>query len=136
MILSTFLKRVLILDAASCLAMSGLLTLGGAPLARMFGIDPQIVGGAGLALVPVGLFMLWLGTRRAAAPAFVYLVIGGNALWTIESFIVAANAVAITGPGMAFVTLQALAVAGLAVLEWIGLRRSRAATGPSTSPPR
>jgi hypothetical protein len=127
MTLSPFLKRVLILDAGSCLAMALLLTLGGAPLASLFGIDARIVGGAGLALFPIGLFMAWLGTRKAAPAASVYLVIAGNALWTLESFVVAANAQEITSLGTALVTVQALAVAGLAVLEWIGLKRSRAA---------
>ena len=127
MTLSPFLKRVLLLDAASCLGMGLLLTLGGGSLAALFGIDATIVGGAGLALFPVGLFMLWLGTRNAAPAAFVYLVIAGNALWTLESFVVAANAQDITGLGTGFVTVQALAVAGLAALEWVGLRRSRAA---------
>ncbi len=126
MILSTFLKRVLILDSVSCLATGLLLTLGGASLAALIGIDARIVAGAGLALLPAGLFMLWLGTRTAAPPALVYLVIAGNVLWTGESFVVAANASGITALGTAFVTVQALAVAGLALLEWVGARKSRA----------
>ena len=128
MILSTFLKRVLTLDAASCLAMGLLLTLGAGALAPMFGIDRQIVGGAGLALIPVGLFILWLGTRQAAAPAFVYLVIAGNIAWSVESVVLIANADKITPLGIAFVGVQAAAVAGLSLLEWIGVRRTRAAT--------
>ena len=128
MILSTFLKRVLTLDAASCLAMGLLLTLGAGALAPMFGIDRQIVGGAGLALIPIGLFILWLGTRQAAAPAFVYLVIAGNIAWSVESVVLIANADKITPLGIAFVGVQAAAVAGLSLLEWIGVRRARAAT--------
>ena len=128
MILSTFLKRVLTLDAASCLAMGLLLTLGAGALAPMFGIDRQIVGGAGLALIPIGLFILWLGTRQAAAPAFVYLVIAGNIAWSVESVVLIANADGITALGIAFVGVQAAAVAGLSLLEWIGVRRTRAAT--------
>lgn len=128
MILSTFLKRVLVLDAASCLSMGLLLTLGADTLAPMFGIDRQIVGGGGLALIPIGLFILWLGTRQAAAPAFVYLVIAGNVAWTVESFVLIANADGITALGIAFVGVQAAAVAGLSLLEWIGVRRDRAAT--------
>lgn len=128
MILSTFLKRVLTLDAASCLAMGLLLTLGAGALAPMFGIERQIVGGAGLALIPIGLFILWLGTRQAAAPAFVYLVIAGNIAWSVESVVLIANADKITPLGIAFVGVQAAAVAGLSLLEWIGVRRTRAAT--------
>ena len=128
MILSTFLKRVLTLDAASCLSMGLLLTLSAGALAPMFGIDRQIVGGAGLALIPIGLFILWLGTRQAAAPAFVYLVIAGNIAWSVESVVLIANADKITPLGIAFVGVQAAAVAGLSLLEWIGVRRTRAAT--------
>ena len=128
MILSTFLKRVLTLDAASCLAMGLLLTLGAGALAPMFGIDRQIVGGAGLALIPIGLFILWLGTRQAAAPAFVYLVIAGDIAWSVESVVLIANADKITPLGIAFVGVQAAAVAGLSLLEWIGVRCARAAT--------
>jgi hypothetical protein len=127
MILSTFLKRVLVLDSATCLSTGLLLSIGAGTLAPLFGIDRQIVGGAGLALLPIGLFMLWLGTRQAAAPALVYLVIVGNILWTVESFILAANTSGITALGLAFVSVQAIAVAGLALLEWLGVRRSRAA---------
>lgn len=125
MILSTFLKRVLVLDAASCLSMGLLLTLGGGALAPMFGIERQIVGGAGLALIPIGLFILWLGTRQAAAPAFIYLVIAGNIAWTVESFVLIANADGITPLGIAFVGVQAAAVAGFSLLEWIGVRRAQ-----------
>ena len=127
MILSNFLKRVLILDAASCLSMGLLLSAGAGALAPLFGIDRQIVGGAGLALLPIGLFILWLGTRQAAAPALVYLVIAGNIAWTVESFVLIANANGITPLGMAFVGVQAAAVAGLSVLEWMGVRRDRVA---------
>jgi hypothetical protein len=128
MILSTFLKRVLVFDAASCFSMGLLLTLDTGALAPMFGIDRQIVGGAGLALIPIGLFILWLGTRQAAAPTFVYLVIAGNIAWTVESFVLIANADGITALGIGFVSIQATAVAGLSLLEWIGVRRDRAAT--------
>jgi len=125
MILSTFLKRVLIVDAASCLSIGLPLTLGAGALAPLFGIDRQIVGGAGVALLPIGLFILWLGTRQAAAPALIYMVIAGNIAWTVESFVLIANANGITPLGMAFVGVQAAAVAGLSVLEWIGVRRDR-----------
>ncbi len=127
MILSNFLKRVLILDAASCLSMGLLLSAGAGALAPLFGIDRQIVGVAGLALLPIGLAILWLGTRQAAAPALVYLVIAGNIAWTVESFVLIANANGITPLGMAFVGVQAAAVAGLSVLEWMGVRRDRVA---------
>ncbi len=128
MIYSTFLKRVLLLDGLSCLGMGAALTLGADALAPLFGIDRAIVGGAGVALLPIGAFVLWLSTRRSAPAGLVYLLIAGNAVWTVESFVLAGNTPGITAAGTAFVTAQAIAVLGLTALEWIGLRRSRLAT--------
>ncbi len=125
--LSTLLKRVLILDAASCLGMGAALALGAGALSPLFGIDAAVVRGAGLALLPVGAFILWLGTRSEAPAALVYAVILGNAAWVVESLLLASSTSGITPLGIAFVSVQAAAVAGLSLLEWLGLRQSRAA---------
>lgn len=124
--LSAFLRRVLLLDGARCIAMGALLALGATPLEALVGLARGLIGGAGLALLPVGLFILWLGSRRSAHPAFIWAVIAGNLLWTFESLFTIGQAEAITPPGTAFVTVQAALVAGLGLLEWLGLRRSRA----------
>jgi hypothetical protein len=126
MTLSPFLRRVLMLDGASCLSMGALLALAAPPLAQTFGLERPLIAGAGLALLPVGLFILWLGSRRAAHPALIWTVIAGNLLWVAESLVVAAQAPAITPLGTAFLGGQAAMVAALSLLEWIGLRRSRA----------
>lgn len=127
MTLSPFLRRILMLDGASCLAMGALLALTAATLAPLFGLDHKLVAGAGLALVPVGAFILWLGSRRMAHPALVWAVILGNATWALESLIVVAQTPAITPAGTAFVAAQAAFVAAVTLLEWTGLRRSRVA---------
>ena len=126
MTLSPFLRRILMLDGASCLAMGALLALGAAPLGRLFSLDRGLVGGAGLALLPVGLFILWLGSRRSVHPVLIWAVIAGNLLWTAESFVTIGQAEGITPLGTAFVAAQAAFVAGLSLLEWIGLRRGQA----------
>ena len=123
----TFLKRVLLLDAASCLGMGALLALGAGALAPVFGLDSALLFGAGAVLIPVGLFILWVGARRNLIPAAVYLIVAGNLLWVLESLLVVRGAESITGLGTAFVLAQAAAVAGLSTLEWIGVRRVRAA---------
>lgn len=123
---TTFLKRVLLLDAASCLAMGAMLAIGAEALAPSFGLDAKLITGAGIALLPIGAFILWLGTRTAAPAALVYLVIAGNLLWTLESFLLIGNAEGITAIGTAFVAVQALAVVTLTGLEWIGVGKSRA----------
>jgi hypothetical protein len=120
-----FLKRVLLLDAASCLGMGALLALGATPLSPLFGLDRALLFGAGGVLIPIGLFILWIGARRTLLPAAVYLIVAGNLLWVLESVLVVRGAEAITTLGTAFVLAQAAAVAGLSVLEWIGIRRLR-----------
>ncbi len=125
--LSHFLKRVLLLDAATCLGTGLMLVLGKGTLSPLFGLDPSLVQGAGIALIPIGLFMAGVGTRQAAPALFVYAIIAGNLLWTMESFIVIGTTPTITIIGEAFVAAQAIAVAGLAALEYLGVRKSRAA---------
>ena len=122
---STFLKRVLILDAASCLGMGVMLIAGAGMLSTAFGLADSLLLGAGALLVPIGLFILWAGTRASVAPFFVYLIVAGNAAWVLESLLLMESSVTISALGTAFVAVQAAAVAGLAILEWIGVRRAR-----------
>ncbi len=125
--LSPFLKRVLILDAASCLGMGAALVPAAGALAAPLGLPSGLIGGAAMLLVPLGLFILWLGTRTAAPSALVYLVIAGNVIWAAESALLAFGDAAITPLGTLFVAAQGIAVLGLAALEAIGLRKSRGA---------
>ena len=68
-----FLKRVLMLDAASCLGMGALLAFGAGALSPLFGLETSLLLGAGAALIPSGLFILWVGTRTQIRPLFVYM---------------------------------------------------------------
>ena len=122
--MTNFLKRVLLLDSASCLGMGALLLAASGPLARAFGLGETLVTGAGAALVPVGLFILWVGTRAQLRPLLVYLIVAGNLLWVAESLLLLRTAREISTLGTLFVAVQAAAVAGLALLEWIGVRRA------------
>ena len=125
--LSIFLKRVLILDAASCLGMGAVLLAGDGALSALLGLPESLLAGAGYLLIPLGLFIGWLGTRNAAHAALVWLVIVGNVGWTVESLIVAFGTAGITGLGSLFVAGQGAAVLALAILEFVGLHRSRVA---------
>jgi len=121
-----FLRRVLALDSLSCLALGLLMGLGAAALAPLFGLPEPLARIAGLVLLPLAAFIGWLATRPAPPRALVWVVILGNLGWTAESFATLAQADA-TALGTAFVTAQALAVLGLAMLEYIGLRKARVA---------
>lgn len=118
-----FLKRVLLLDAASCLATGLLLIVGASWLTDLFAIDRTALLAAGIILVPSGLFMGWVANRMAPIAPLVGLIVIGNILWVAESFLFLGQNPAATAIGKAFVIVQAVAVAGLALLEAIGLLR-------------
>ena len=120
-----FLKRILLLDAASCLAMGLMLLIGAGYLTQLFAIDRTVLILAGAILVPTGLFMGWVASRVPAAPALVALIIVGNILWVAKSFALLGQTPGATAIGSAFVIAQAVAVGVLALLETVGLLRLR-----------
>ena len=122
--MTRFLKRTLTVDALSCLGMGAILVAAAEPLGGLFGLTGSLVFGAGLALLPVGLFILIVSRREAAAPIFGYAIIAGNAVWIAESLVLAENAPRITVIGTAFVLAQAAIVAVLTALETLGVMRA------------
>ena len=126
--LSNFLRTVLKLDAASCLAMAAIVIPMAGMLHEPLGIEAAALGAAATSLIPIGLFILWLGTRREAPTALVAIVILGNIGWAIASFAAAGSVPAITFFGQAAVAGQGLAVLALAIAEWAGLKSSLAET--------
>ena len=120
-----FLRRILALDSLSCLAMGLLMGLGATSLGPLFGLPEGLVRGAGLALLPLAAFIFWLSTRPSPPRLLVWVVILGNLAWTAESFLTLGQSQA-TALGTAFVSAQAVAVLGLAMLEYVGLRKAAA----------
>lgn len=119
---STFLRRVLCVDAATGVATGALLSLEPARLAMLLGLPAGLLFWAGVALFPIAAFMLWTGLARDLSRPAVWTVIIGNAGWVAGSALLLL-ATAPTGPGYAFVIVQAVVVALLAELEYVGLRR-------------
>ena len=122
--LSNFLRTVLKLDAASCLAIAAIVIPMAGMLQEPLGIEAGALSAAAASLIPIGLFVLWLGTRREAPTALVAIVILGNIGWAIASFAAAGSVPAITFLGQAVVAGQGLAVLALAIAEWAGLKSS------------
>jgi len=126
--MNRFLKHVLTADALSCLGMGAVLAAAAEPLAGLFGLSPNLAFGAGLALLPIGLFILIVARREAVRPMFVYAIIAGNVLWVAESGVVATTSPAITLLGTVFVLAQAAIVAVVTMLETVGVMRARQAS--------
>ena len=126
--LSNFLRTVLKLDAASCLAMAAIVIPMAGMLQEPLGIEAGALSAAAASLIPIGLFVLWLGTRREAPTALVAIVILGNIGWAIASFAAVGSVPAVTFLGQAVVAGQGIAILALAIAEWAGLKSSLAET--------
>jgi hypothetical protein len=120
---TTFLRRVLLVDAGTCIATGALLALDATPLSRMLGLPAAILFWAGASLFPSAALMLWVALREQLSRAGAWIVVAGNALWVLAS----AALLVISAPttlGYAFLIAQAVAVALLAELEFVGLRKA------------
>jgi hypothetical protein len=98
------------------------------PLSDLLGLPTGVLRGLGVFLL-VYAAGVWLVGVRPVAPA-VRAVIAGNLVWTAGSLaVVAADVGSPTIVGAVWVVLQAVVVAGFAVLQLAGLRRAGAVTG-------
>jgi hypothetical protein len=117
------LRNLLLADAATCAAMGLALVLGATALAGLTGLPAALLSYAGLGLLPIAAVMLLVALHPALLPAGAWVVIAGNAAWVIASLaLLVTGWVAPNTLGIAFVVVQALAVAVLAKLEHGALR--------------
>jgi hypothetical protein len=131
-----FLRIILGLDAATCVATGLLLTIGAGVITELTLIPANVFFYAGLSLFPIALFIAFIATRHVLVAPLVWLVIAGNAMWIAASlWLIFGGSTAPSTIGYAFVLVQAAAVAVLAELEFFGLRRSLP-TGGAASPSR
>ena len=122
---SPFLRRALLADA-SLTGVSGIgLLLAAAPLSILFGISSAMLLAAAAIFIPFAALVGWLGTGRRVHRPLVFAAIVLNALWAVDSVLLLFTRwVQPTPFGEFFVIAQAVLVAILAELEFIGLRRS------------
>ena len=121
---SSWLRRVLAIDAVSSAAMGlGLLVL--APtLAPLLNLPLDLLREAGAILLPFAALVGYLASREQPARAGVWIVIALNAVWTVDSIVLLLSGwVEPNGLGYAFVIGQAVVVGVFAELEYLGLRR-------------
>jgi hypothetical protein len=120
-----FLRNVLAVDAAVSGAAAILMIVGAPYLSPLLGLPSGLLFWAGIALVPfVALLLATL--RRQAVPRLIMIdIIAINALWVAASFgLLFSGLVSPSALGIAFVAAQALAVAVLAELQFVGMRRA------------
>ena len=122
--LNPFLRQVLFVDAAVSGA-AGVLMAAGAPLlSPLLGLPENLLFWAGLLLFPFVALLIAVARREKASRLILIDIVAINALWVAASFgLLISGAVQPTMLGYAFVIAQALTVALLAELQFIGLRR-------------
>lgn len=125
---STFLRWVLLVDAATCFATGLLMMIGARALEQILGLPVELMRYAGFSLLPFAIFLVFLATRQLSSHYAVWAAILLNVLWTADSFLLLVTGwVTPTQLGYVLVVAQALGVAMLAGLEYVGLRKSVAA---------
>jgi hypothetical protein len=124
---STFLRRVLVLDAISCVGMGLLLVTFSGWLSAVLNLPVELLKQASMVLLPFALLLAFLSTRARLPRAAVWAVIVANAIWAIDSIVLLFTGwVQPSLLGYLFVAGQAAFVAVIAELEYIGLRKSAA----------
>ena len=80
-----FLRRILWLDTATCVATGLLMTVAAGPIAGLTQLPAPLLRYAGLSLLPVAAFIASVASRPMLPAAGVWLIIAGNFAWVAAS---------------------------------------------------
>jgi hypothetical protein len=121
----SFLRRALVVDAVASGASGVLMVAGAEPLAGVLGLPAPLLRWAGAALFPFAAFVASLAWSGAVPRGGVRAVIALNVAWVAASVLLVLDGPgALTRAGIAFVLVQAAAVAVFAEVQYVGLRRA------------
>jgi hypothetical protein len=121
---TSFLRIVLLLDAVASGATGLLLIAGAGLLEPWLGLPVALMREAGIILIPYVAFVAFVGTRETISRTAVGVIIAINAVWALASFgLLMSGYVAPSVLGYAFVAAQAIVVAVLGALQYVGLQR-------------
>lgn len=122
--LSRFLRWALLADAIASGATGLLLLAGGNLLQPHLGLPPVLMEGAAIVMLAWALLVAVVATRERVRRPVVSGVIALNVVWAVDSVLLLFSGwVSPTMLGLAFVVVQAVAVAALAEAQYVGLRR-------------
>lgn len=124
----SFLRRVLLADAAASGATGLLMAFGASFLEPLLGLPVALLREAGIILLPFAALLIYIATREHLSRRWVWAVVVMNVIWVMDSILLLLSGwVSPTLLGQAFVIGQALVVAVFAELEYFGVRKSAAA---------
>ena len=125
---TSFLRNTLLADAAMGAGAAALTIFGSGFLASLLALPQGLIFWAGVALVPVAIFLLVMARKTRIPRSWLREIVLINWAWVAASF-----AILLFAPiepnmlGAAFIVAQALAVAAFALLEGLALRQANPA---------
>lgn len=134
---SRFLKNAFIADAVASGAVAVLHLARPQAVMGLLNLPDALLEGTGLFMVAYVLMLAALAASRTVWRPLVLFVVAGNALWALASIdILVLGMVQPSALGEAYVVAQAIATAGLAWLQYVGLKKSRAVAQAHVTQPR
>jgi len=126
------LQRALRADAIGSAASVVALVAFARPLAALLEVPAELLLAVGALLVPFAALAAAAAWPPQPRRALAWAVIGLNGAWLAASaWLPLSGRIAPNALGVAVIALQALAVAGIAELEWFALRRAERVTSPA-----
>lgn len=122
-----FLRAALLLDAAASGVSAVLFTFGASYLAAWMSLPEPLVFWSGVLLFPWTAALFAVARRQVVSRMVLIDIIAVNALWVAASFgLMLGGIIDPTALGIAFVATQAIAVAVLTELQFVGMRLAAA----------
>ena len=119
------LRRALYADAIASGGMGLIMLALAGELGELLGIHSSLLRPLGIGFLPWAALLAWLASRSDIPRRVAWGVVCLNLLYAVDSILLLFTGwVELTTLGYLFVVIQAVAVAGLAELQWFGLRRA------------
>jgi hypothetical protein len=124
MVKSYLLRNTLLINAGTSLLTGGVALAFADPLARWTGIAPWILYTLGVGLVLFAADVAWTATRNPINPLFAKLIIAADVAWVVGSGLsLLWFQDRLTTEGSWLIEILAIAVAVLAAVQTVGLKR-------------
>jgi hypothetical protein len=118
------LRTALKLDAVVTGANGAAYLVAAGPLSHLLGLGETLLRATGAFLLVYAALVWIAGSRREIARGAVYAIVAANAIWALDSVVVALTGWGDpTTAGTVWIVLQAVVVAAFAQLQLTGLRR-------------
>lgn len=124
--ITPFLRMALRADAIASGTMGAALALAAGPLSELLGLPSSFLRIVGVVCLAWGVILWLVAVRDRIRPALVWGIAGLNAVWVADSVLLLASGwVAPTTLGVAFLLLQAVAVAAFALAQGLAIRAAQ-----------